>query len=139
MRDKVAVVPKTDLLACVPIFASGLDLRFDLPDKVVAPCRRGTVIGRAYVYLGSDVVGRAELMTGAYVSSKTPASLAVRAASWLTKAGPLAGVLAIRMLLDSSEQAGKSDHGEVLLLDDSGESGKVLFGRDNAFFLDSHQ
>ncbi|MGI6632024.1 MAG: D-alanyl-D-alanine carboxypeptidase family protein [Bacillota bacterium] len=85
MRDKVAVVPKTDLLACVPIFASGLDLRFDLPDKVVAPCRRGTVIGRAYVYLGSDVVGRAELMTGAYVSSKTPASLAVRAASWLTK------------------------------------------------------
>lgn len=84
IQERVAIVPRTDLLACVPRNSTGLDLRFELPEKI-GPCRGGTVVGRAMVFLGDDVVGRVELMTGAWVSPKTPVSLAARAASWLTR------------------------------------------------------
>lgn len=84
IQKKVPVIAKTDLLCCVPRDSTGLDLRFELPEKV-GPCRGGTVIGRAIVFLGKDVVGRADLATGAWVLPKTPASLMARAALWLAR------------------------------------------------------
>ena len=60
-------------------------LTYSLSAEKIGPCRGGTVVGRAMVFLGDDVVGRVELMTGAWVSPKTPVSLAARAASWLTR------------------------------------------------------
>ncbi len=84
IQKEVDIVPQTDLLACVPRNATGLDLRFDLPEKI-GPCRGGTVVGRATVLLGDHVVGRADLMTGAWVTPGTPVSIIARAASWLTR------------------------------------------------------
>ena len=49
IQKKVPVIAKTDLLCCVPRDSTGLDLRFELPEKV-GPCRGGTVIGRAIVF-----------------------------------------------------------------------------------------
>lgn len=91
IQKKVAVIAKTDLLACVPRDSTGLDLRFELPEKV-GPCRGGTHVGKALVFLGNDVVGRADLATGAWVSPKTPASLMARAASWLTRRAVRMGI-----------------------------------------------
>lgn len=84
LEGTVPIAPRTDLLACVPLNATGLDLRIELPDRVQAPCPGGAIIGTATVVFGDDVVGRAELVTGAWVNAKTPASLVIRAASWLT-------------------------------------------------------
>lgn len=84
IQDTVPVVAKTDLLCLVPRNALGLDLRFELPEGV-SPCRGGTVIGRALVFLGKDIVGRADLMTGEWVMPKTPASLIGRAGAWITQ------------------------------------------------------
>lgn len=83
LDKRVPIVPKSDLYACVPLLASGLDLRISLPDGISAPCPAGAVVGQAHVFLGEDIVGRAELMTGAWITPKTPLSLAVRAASRL--------------------------------------------------------
>lgn len=91
IQKKVPVIAKTDLLCCVPRNSTGLDLRFELPDKV-GPCRGGTVIGRALVFLGKDVVGRADLATGEWVLPKSPISLVARAASWITRRAVRMGV-----------------------------------------------
>ncbi len=69
----------TDFLGCVPRYSAGVWIDLELPPSVQAPCAGGSVVGRAVLKLGEDVVGTTDLLTAEWVNRKTPAASLVRA------------------------------------------------------------
>ena len=80
----VPLVCATDLTGCLPRYSSGVWIDLEVPE-FVTPCPGGTVVGRALLKLGADVVGRADLVAGQWVNKRTPVGDLVRALSSLTR------------------------------------------------------
>jgi D-alanyl-D-alanine carboxypeptidase (penicillin-binding protein 5/6) len=91
--EHVPAVCSDDLIGCVPRYSSGIWIDLDLPAEVGAPCPGGAVIGQAWLRLGEDVVGRADLVAGEWINERTPAGSLVRLLSSLARKLAGLGVL----------------------------------------------
>lgn len=89
---RVPVLCLTDLAACIPRHVLGLTIEVDLPDRIY-PCSAGTVVGQATLCLGEQVVGYSDLVTGEWISLRTPlrilACLAAKTITFLSSIGLL--------------------------------------------------
>ena len=83
--DCLPVVCVEDLFACVPQNSTGLVVDVDLPKTIKAPCDFGTLLGRATVRLGDNVVGFTELASGMWLSARTPGGSLIRLVVQLLK------------------------------------------------------
>jgi len=90
---EVPLVCATDLFACLPRYTSGVWIDLEIPKFISAPCPSGSVLGRALLKHGEDVVGRSDLVAGRWVNKRTPAGDLIRALSSLTRFFVAVGIL----------------------------------------------
>jgi D-alanyl-D-alanine carboxypeptidase (penicillin-binding protein 5/6) len=65
-KDTIAAMPENDFFTVVPkgTAQSDLNIKYDLPDEVVAPVTKGAVIGNATVSLGEAQLGKVQIIAG---------------------------------------------------------------------------